>query len=401
MILAERHIIKKSNPLYKELDKVCFLSKNLYNATLYAIRQHYFEHKKHLNYYKVDNLFKSTNNPDYRALPIKVSQHTIKMVDKNFKSFFGLLKKKSQTPSIPRYLDKISKYLTTYTNQAISKRELKNGYIKLSGCNNKIKTKVTNVNQVRLVPKFNYIVVEVLYEKNELLKKEDNKRYCAIDLGVNNLATVSSNVIPSFIMNGKPLKSINQYYNKVKSKISSELEKVNKCKISDKLLNLSLKRNNKINDYLHNSSRYIVNQLALNNINTLVIGYNEGWKQDINIGKVNNQKFVNIPFLKFVNQLKYKCQLVGIEVVMVNESYTSKCSFLDNETIEKQIRYKGRRIKRGLFKSGDGQLINADVNGSLNILRKAFPNAFADGIEVCSTPKVWFPSLKSDGGVIE
>lgn len=390
MILAERHIIKNANPLYKELDKVCFLSKNLYNTTLYAIRQHYFEHKKHLNYYKIDNLFKTSNNPDYRALPIKVSQHTIKMVDKNFKSFFGLLKKKSQTPSIPRYLDKMGKYLTTFTNQAISKKELKNGYIKLSGCNGLIKTKVKNVNQVRLVPKFNYIIVEVLYGKNELLKKEDNKRYRAIDLGVNNLATISSNVIHPFIINGKPLKSINQYYNKVKSSITSELERVNKCKISDKLINLSLKRNNKISDYIHKSSRYIVNQLALNNINTLVIGYNEGWKQDINIGKVNNQKFVNIPFLKFVNQLKYKCQLVGIKVVMINESYTSKCSFLDNETIEKQIRYKGKRIKRGLFKSGSGHLINADVNGSLNILRKAFPNAFdAKGIEVCSTPRIW------------
>ena len=113
----------------------------------------------------------------------------------------------------------------------------------------------------------------------------------------------------------------------------------------------------------------------------LVIGKNKGWKQSINIGRRNNQAFVQVPHARFIDMLTYKARLVGIKVVVTEESYTSKTSFIDLEPVKKQMVYLGKRIKRGLFKSADGTLINADINGSSNIIRKVVPNAFADGIE--------------------
>jgi putative transposase len=174
------------------------------------------------------------------------------------------------------------------------------------------------------------------------------------------------------------MKSVNQYYNKTKAKLQSKLE--NDKRTSKRIEKLTLKRNNKINDYLHKASRYIVNQLVSKDISKLIIGYNKQWKQDINIGKRNNQNFVNIPFYKFISMLEYKCELEGVEMITHEESYTSKCSFLDNEPIKKHDSYLGKRIKRGLFRSSKGELINADLNGSYNIMRKVVPN-FTNGIE--------------------
>jgi putative transposase len=207
-----------------------------------------------------------------------------------------------------------------------------------------------------------------------------------MDLGLNNLGTVGSNVVKPFIINGKPLKSINQFYNKRVSNLKSKL--TNGKKTSKRIKSLTDKRNNKIKDYLHKASTILVNQLVSNDLNTLIIGNNKGWKQDINIGKRNNQSFVQIPYSTFIKMIEYKCKLVGINVLITEESYTSKCSFLDSEDIKKQKEYKGKRIKRGLFKSSEGVLINADVNGSLNILRKVVGNFNYDPIEVCSTPAV-------------
>ena len=225
--------------------------------------------------------------------------------------------------------------------------------------------------------------MEVLYKVTDTPLKEDNKRYAAIDLGLNNLATVGSNVVKPFIINGKPLKSINQYWNKEKARLQSHL-KGNK-KTSKRIESITNKRNNKVKDYLHKSSRKIVNFLVSNNISTLIIGYNEEWKQNINLGRTNNQTFVNIPFYTFIQQLEYKCKLEGINFLITEESYTSKCSFLDNESVEKHESYLGKRIKRGLLRSAEGKLINADLNGSLNILKKVV-GEFQYPIEVCSTP---------------
>ena len=390
MYLVERHIIKPKNPLYKELDNVCFLSKNLYNKALYLIRQHYFSTKEYLNYYKLSKLLVDTKDVDFYALNTKVSRGTLLLLDRNFKSFFSLIKKRKNKDydkpiRIPRYLDKQGRYVATFEKRAVSKTFLEKGLIKLANISNVIKTKVEleALKEVRVLPRTNHYILEVVYEKEEKQLSPNNGRYAAIDLGLNNLATVSSNVEKPFIINGRPLKSINQRWNKHKANLQSNLK--NNRKSSKQLTLVTEKRNNRVKDYLHKSSRKIVNFLVSNKISTLVIGYNEEWKQNINIGKVNNQSFVTIPFLTFVQQLEYKCKLEGINVVITEESYTSKCSFLDNEPLEKKDSYLGKRISRGLFKTSTNKLINADLNGSLNILRKVF-GEFQYPIGACCTP---------------
>ena len=385
MYLVERHIIKPNNPLYKELDNVCFLSKNLYNKALYLVRQHYFSTKEYLDYYKLSKLLVNT----------KVSKETLRLLDRNFKSFFSLIKKKKSKDydkpvRIPRYLDKRGRYATIFEKQAVSKRFLGKGLIKLSNISGVIKTKVTtdNIVEVRVLPRNNHYLIEVVYVKEEKQLLPDNGRYAAIDLGLNNLATVSSNVEKPFIINGRPLKSINQRWNKHKANLQSCLG----SKSSKQLTLVTEKRNNRIKDYLHKCSRKVVNFLVFKNISTLVIGYNEEWKQNISIGRVNNQSFVSIPFRVFVQQLEYKCKLEGINVVLTEESYTSKCSFLDNEPLGKKDSYLGKRIKRGLFRSSKNRLINADLNGSLNILRKVI-GEFQYSIGACCTPVRITPSF--------
>ena len=202
--------------------------------------------------------------------------------------------------------------------------------------------------------------------------------------------SIGGNKICPFIINGRPLKSINQYYNKKLGLLKSRQDKCNNKDVnSRKIRSLTNKRNNKIKDYLHKASRILVNQLVSNNVSLVVIGHNKEWKQDINIGKVNNQKFVQIPYNQLIQMITYKSELQGIKVIQREESYTSKCSFMDNETICKHETYMGKRIKRGLFRSATGRFINADLNGALNILKKEIPNAFDGyGIEVCSTPVV-------------
>lgn len=389
MILVERHIIKKTNSLYKELDMLCFLSKNLYNSALYTIRQFYFENKKYINWFNINNQFIKDKQTDYYALPCKVSQQTLKMVDQNMKSFFNALKAKNSKPKLPKYLDKTNgRFVVTYTNQAISKTDLKKGYIVLSKTNIRIKTKVHDIQQVRIVPQNNIIVVEVLYKADCKSNISDVRKYCGVDFGLNNLMSCGFSDVRPMLINGKPLKSINWHYNKKKAELQSLLKNKH---TSNRITNLTIRRNNKVNDYLHKSSRLFINYLVSNDITDVVIGYNKEWKQGIHIGRVNNQNFVNIPYYKLLNMLTYKCELLGITVHITEESYTSKCSFLDNEEICKHEDYKGKRIKRGLYKSSAGRLINADVNGALNILKKVIGEYQYDPILVCSMPLVLQP----------
>lgn len=399
MTLVERHFIKRGNKYYSEIDHICFLSKNLYNSTLYAVRQHYSETGEYLNYNAVNYLFTHEKQVDYCALPRKVSKNVQMLVDKNYKSFFQLVKSGSKHCRLPRYLDKVSgRQVTLYCKQALSFK--KPGYVKLSGSNIYVKTD-KDVQFVRLVPKNGYYIVEVGYYKecSEILP--DNSRYAAVDLGVNNLATLTSNVFKPIIINGKPVKSINHYYNKKISEYKSKLEKVNHRKTSIRLKNINLKRYNKINDYFHTSSKFIVNHLVSNGINTLIIGYNEGWKQDTLMRKDSKQNFIYIPFLNLIHQLQYKCSLVGINVIVTEESYTSKCSFLNQDYIptygvdDELLNITGKRVRRGLYKNDNGIYINADVNGSYNILRKHLTKnatwnekVFSDCVQVCSTPLV-------------
>lgn len=391
MILTERHIIKKGDKRYNVIDNIAFLSKNLYNSALYLCRQYYYNTGKTLNYYDLDRIFKSYNQKDYRVLPSKVAQQTLKMVDKNYKSFFKLVTHKNpninKTARIPKFLDKIKgRYLVIYTNQAISKTKLKEFIIKPSGLGIEIKTKQKVIQQVRLIPRNNHYIVEVLYKFNELEEKPCNGRFASIDLGVNNLVTLGSNVERPIIINGKPIKSINRKFNKDIAKYKSNLDICkNGVKHSKRMCSITNKRNNKINDYLHKTSHFIVNHLVDNDINTLVIGKNDGWKQDTKLGKRNNQNFVQIPHTRLIEMLQYKCKMNGITVKLTEESYTSKCSFIDNEPMEFRLNYMGKRVKRGLFLTKYGKIINADLNGALNILRKVI-GEFQYPIEVCSTP---------------
>lgn len=390
MRLVEQHIIKKTDKRYKILDEIAFKSKNLYNAALYEIRQYFFETKKFLNWFAIDKKFKETRQKDYYSLPCKVSQQTLKLLNQNFKSFFSLISNKTydKKVSIPKYLDKIKgRYVTIYTNQAFSKKELRKGIIQLSGTDFRIKTTIDGavINQVRVVPKNSYYKIEVIYEVDEPEELKDNGNYAAIDLGVNNLATVSFNNYKPFIINGRPIKSINQFYNKRKAYFQEKLTPGNIT--SSRLKSLHRIRNNKVKNYLHKASRCIVNHLVSKKVNSLIIGKNDNWKQETNIGKKNNQNFVSIPHSQFVDMLNYKCKLAGIRVITTEESYTSKCSFIDNETLQHHTSYIGKRIKRGLFKTNKGKLINADLNGSLNIMKKVI-GEFQYPIEVCSTPLV-------------
>ena len=382
MYLTEKHIIKRSHSFYNECDRLCFQSKNIYNQGLYNVRQYYFNHKKYLNYYGNYDLTKSQECYDY--LPKKVFCQTLKHVDMVFKSFFSLLKNKTVKNKIPKYLDKIDgRYVAIFTKQAIGLREFKKtGKLRLSQTDIYISTKLTyfsSLKEVRIVPRTHHYVIEVVYQVKEKTYC-DNGKYAAIDLGLNNLATVAFNEgSKPLIVNGRPLKSINQYYNKKKAQYQSRL-KGNK-RTSKRICTLTVKRNNKVTDYLHKASRLLVNQLVSQGITTLVIGKNKNMKQDINIGKVNNQNFVQLPIMRFADLMKYKCELEGIKVLFNEESYTSKCSFLDGEPICKHDKYMGKRIKRGLFVSKNCIKINADVNGAYNIMIKAVPNAFANGIE--------------------
>ena len=216
------------------------------------------------------------------------------------------------------------------------------------------------------------IKVIISYEKKE---KEPiiNNSFIGIDIGIDNLASITSNDKNfSYIVKGTPLKSMNQYYNKKKAQIQSELEKCNKKKFSRKLERLTHKRNLKIKNYLHNASRKIINLCKSQNIGNIVIGYNKGWKQEVNIGKKNNQNFVSIPFNMFIHQLKYKGKMEGINVVITEESYTSKTDHFVKEPMKHLDERKGKRIKRGLFKSSIGKVLNADINGAIGIMRKVY-----------------------------
>ena len=399
--LVEQTKINRKNSLFCDLDHLCFLSKNLYNATLYRVRQFFFETKGFLSYASVNKQMISEKNPDYYALNTKVSQQTQKLVDQNYRSFFGSLKskqKKKDEVKMPKYLKKDGRQVVMFTKQAIS--TVVKGHVKLGGTNILIPTKQTDIQFVRLVPHDSYITVEVGYRK-ETPEYVDNDRYAAIDLGIANLATLTFFDDKPIIFNGKPIKSVNQYYNKKLAELKSKQSKSKSTYRNTNRINaLTSKRYNKIKDYMHKTSREIVNQLVSHNVTNLIIGYNKGWKQDTNLGKVNNQKFVQIPFLMFINMLMYKCELAGIKCETIQESHTSKCSFLDHEEICHHDKYLGRRIHRGLFKSATGQVINADVNGSLNIMRRYLKVAknidiykSINLVEVCSTPTVFTVKL--------
>ncbi len=387
MQLVERHIITDQHKLYNEIDALSFASKNLYNLANYHIRQHYFATNEVLSYGKLDKLLQS--GIDYKALPAKVSQQVLIQLTNNWKGYLNASKEYETNPDkfegkprCPRYKHKTDgRNLLIYTIQATSKKLLRQNIIHLSKTNIKLLTNKKNINQMRIVPSpLGHYVIEIVYQVSIKQLSLSIDKIAGIDIGIDNLGAVTSNqagFIP-LLINGRPLKSINSYFNKQRTLLQSY---VGSKGTSKRINQLTHKRNCKIDNYLHNASRYVIDMLVKYGIGRLVIGKNPQWKQEINLGKVNNQNFVAIPHARFIKQLQYKAALVGIEVITIEESYTSKCSFLDNEPIAKQQQYVGRRVKRGLFRSTSGVVINADINGSANIIRKAFPGAFADGIQ--------------------
>ncbi len=392
MQLVEKHMISKTDARFELIDRAVFASKNLYNAALYEIRQHFIFAGKYLNYNQMDK--RMQKHEAYRLLPRKVSQQVLKLLDKNWASYFAAIKAYEEDPSkflgrpkLPGYKDKkAGRNVLVYTIQAISKTALRNGIIKPSQLGIEIRTRHRNVDQVRIVPKKSgCYIVEVVYTEVEVQEEVNHSLVAAIDIGVNNLVALTSNkrgFVPRLV-NGRPIKSVNQYYNKRVSKMQKSMSSNHHT--SRKIERVAAKRTRRIDHYMHTASRRIIDLLVAEGIGTLVIGKNAGWKQECKMSRKNNQHFVQLPHARFIDMLTYKAKLVGIEVLVQEESYTSRASFLDLDPIpvygEKdadKVKFNGRRITRGMYKSKSGRNLSADINGSYNIMRKALPNVFTD-----------------------
>jgi IS605 OrfB family transposase len=389
MQLVEKHVIKKTDPRFVLIDRAAFASKNLYNAALYEIRQHFIFVGKYLNYKQMDKLMQK--HEAYRLLPSKVSQQVLKLLDKNFQSYFAAIRAYEEDPSkflgrpkLPGYKDKKEgRNVLVYTIQAISKTSLRVGIVRPSQLGIEIRTRQRNIDQVRIVPKQSgCYVVEVVYTKEEEQIQLDPSLVAAVDIGVNNLVALTSNkrgFVPRLV-NGRPIKSVNQCYNKQASKIQKKMSSNHHT--SRELERVASKRTRRIDHYMHTASRRMIDLLVAERIGTLVIGKNPNWKQESCMRKRDNQHFVQISHARFIDMLTYKAKLVGIEVLVQEESYTSKASFLDLDPLPVYGKEKGnpvfsgKRVKRGMYRSKSGRMFNADVNGSYNIMRKALPNAF-------------------------
>lgn len=390
---VERHWIKEGHKLYSVCDDLTFKAKNLYNAGLYQIRQSIFERYKSqeeekspvLSWVELVSQFRKEKQSDMLALPSKVSTNILKSLGSIIHSYYQLLKcyhdksdaSVTNKPQPPRYLHKTEgRYVVEFTNQTISRKRGLNGELILcpKDLNLSIPTKVTNPKCVRIVPKLKAFVIEVVYEVDvSPLKQTGN--YAAIDLGVDNLATITfSDGTNPLVVKGSQLKSINQGYNRLIAKAQSKLSANQKT--SQHIHRLWRNRELKLQSELHKITSFLSLYFDEMAIETVFIGKNQGWKQEVSLGKKTNQSFTQIPFNTFISQLTYKCLVKGITVVEQEESYTSKASFLDEDEIpvykdvQTKPQFSGKRISRGLYQSKDGRVLNADVNGSYNILVK-------------------------------
>lgn len=386
---VEQIQISRSHKLYDYCDRLSFASKNLYNYANYIVRQEFINNGKWIRYNKLDKLLKT--HETYKALPAQTAQQTLRLLDKNWKSSLKSIKDWSKNkdkylgrPKIPSYKKKDGRNIVIYTNQQC---KILNKHIIFPKTDLTLKTSIKdNLKQVRIIPKGSIYIIEIVYNEEINITPKPVKNIAGIDLGLDNFVTLTNNIgIKPIVINGRSIKSINQYFNKRKAELMSFVQNRG---ISNRMSRLTLKRNNKIKDFLHKTSRFIVNWCITKEIDTIVIGDNKNWKQKINLGKVINQQFIGIPYEIFIRQLKYKCEGAGINFVLTEESYTSKASFIDMDDIpiykkdeETNYSFSGKRVKRGLYRSINGILINADVNGSYNIMRKVFPKVFTDGIE--------------------
>lgn len=390
---VEQIIIKKNHPKFKVIDEMCFHSKNLYNEANYVLRQEFIENNNYVSYSDMNKEFKTHEN--YKLCMSQPANCTLRLLDKNWKSYFSAIKdwqkhpdKYLGMPKLPKYLPKEGRFnwmipnnsclYDTENGEVYFRLRVLQGYHWKSRC-------IGRLIQVRFVPRNDQYIMEIVYETEVCENSDVSKRIASIDMGVDNLVTLTNNIgIKPFIINGKPLKSINQYYNKQKAKLQSDLIKRNGRHWSKNLESLTTKRHQRIKNYLHNASAIVVKWCVENNIDTLIVGKNDTWKQD----KKHMQNFTDIPYEMLIRQLKYKCENFGIKYVETEESYTSGTSFLDNELPTKENYNNERRIQRGLFQAKE-MLVNADVNGSLQIMKKVFPDSYMRyGIGVDLTPTI-------------
>ena len=384
-----KHLSKED---YITIRELCHTAKNLANEAIYNVRQHYFTEGEFLKYEKNYTLLK--NSPNYKALNSNMAQQILKEVDGSFQSFFGLFKLVKQGKyaftdcKLPHYLPKDG-----YTTLIIGFVRLKGNQLILPFSNSFKKThksvEITippilldkTIKEIRIIPKANarFFEIQYIYEAECIQRNLNTNNALALDLGINNLVTAVSNSGQSFIIDGKRLKSINQWFNKENARLQSIKDKQHfSRKPTNRQKAVARNRNNKVNDYMNKTARRVIDYCIINNIGTLVVGYNETFQCNSHIGKQNNQNFVNIPYGQLRNKLEYLCKLNDIVFVKQEESYTSKSSFWDRDDLPvynadnpKEYPFSGRRLHRGLYKTASGKTINADVNGALNIMRKS------------------------------
>lgn len=385
-----KHLTKEEYVLLKEL---CRTAKNLTNQAIYNVRQHYFQEKQFLKY--ESNYREMKNSESYKLLNSNMAQQTLKDVNEMFKSFFALIKLAKQGKynfkhiKLPNYLPK-----NGYANLIIGMINIKDdmiltipySYTFKKKYETKIQIKVPQVledkkiKEIRIIPKFNarFFEIQYTYEIQEENLNLNTNNALAIDLGVNNLCTCVTNAGKSFIIDGRKLKSINQFFNKQNAKLQSIKDKQNILRQTKQQFLISRKRKNRVDDYINKTCRYIINYCLTNDIGTLVIGYNQSFQNKTNLGKRNNQIFTQLPFGKIREKLEYLCKRYNINYILQEESYTSKASFFDNDELPvynmdnpQTYEFSGVRVKRGLYQTKNGYCFNADCNGALNILHKS------------------------------
>lgn len=381
---VEQQFIKKNHPLYKIVDKHCLYSKNVYNQANYLIRQSFTKENKVLSAFEVQKLMQDMDC--YKECGSQAAQKTIQLVGKMWKSFFKANKdyqkhpeKYLGRPKIPKYLHKDGRQIYMLKNIQCS---LQNGLFRISYKPFNQYTVKTHAQgklmQCRFVPKKEYYIMEIVYEIDVPECDENIDRVCSVDLGVENFITVVNNFDEQpFIVKGGEIKSVNQYFNKKKAELQSDLKKKTGDDWSNRLEKLTNKRYEKIKYLMHCISKKLVDYCVLYNVDTLIIGLNKKWKQE-NGGM---QNFTYIPYEMFISQVKSKCEQNSIKCIETEEGYTSGTSFLDYEEPTKENYNKQRRVYRGLFVSKSGKTINADVNGAYQIMKKVVPDAFSKGIE--------------------
>lgn len=383
---TEQHIIKPNSDFGRLIDSYCFKSKNLYNYANYIIRQEFINNNKWIRYNELFQLVKESE--PYKDLGSNIGQGTLRMLDKNWKSFFVAIKdwninhkKYLGKPKLPKYKNKDGRFILSLDNNKV---KLRNGYVyfaykPLKKFNNNFQTKAKGkILQCRFIPKCSHYVMEIIYEIDVPKCVDIAERIAVIDVGVDNFVTMVNNIgIQPIVIKGGIIKSINQYYNKKKARLQSELKTINKRYWSKSLQKLTDKRCEMIKYQMHCVSKYVSDWCVLYGIDTLIVGHNNKWKQCNN----GMQNFSYIPYDLFIKMLNYKCENNGIKFITCEESYTSGTSFIDGEEPIKENYNKNRRIYRGLFIGDNGIQVNADVNGAYQIMKKVIPNAFANGIE--------------------